>query len=296
MLVAVRKAEAGDVNFLVDLYERAYRGGYSACFDRHGAIGPQDFWWVQSEKEVHVVEVNRRPAGMMILGRHGGQLLVEEMIGDLVGTAGRAAALGATDGTLLRRLHEFVARRFRQERQDAMLVRTAEVNPLGLAFARVFGFAFTNALIVMTRALGERVQAPAPDGYAVRRAAAGDEREIVRVYQESFGTALDAGDVQKILHRPQCRAFVAERESYRVGFVLAEVRGETGEWILAVREPHRRRGVGRALAGAALEFFRGRKAPRAAVTFWGLDAAAEGFCRRMGYATERVYLYFEKRL
>src|SRR5207249_3901259 len=80
MRLTIRAAGPSDVPSLVEIYDRAYHGGYSACFDRYGPSTPQDFWWVQSEKPVFLIDLNQRPGGLIILGKVGRQLLVEEFL------------------------------------------------------------------------------------------------------------------------------------------------------------------------------------------------------------------------
>src|SRR2546428_13453833 len=78
MRLTIRPAGPSDVPSLVEIYDRAYHGGYSACFDRYGPSTPQDFWWIQSEKPVYLIDLNQQPCGLIILGRAGRQGLVEE--------------------------------------------------------------------------------------------------------------------------------------------------------------------------------------------------------------------------
>src|SRR3989442_10152783 len=80
MRLTIRPAGPSDVPSLVEIYDRAYRGGYSACFDRYGPSTPQDFWWIQSEKPVYLIDLNQQPCGLIILGRAGRQWLVEEAL------------------------------------------------------------------------------------------------------------------------------------------------------------------------------------------------------------------------
>src|SRR2546427_7321749 len=76
MRLTIRAAGPSDVPSLVEIYDRAYHGGYSACFDRYGPSTPQDFWWGQSEKPVFLIDLNQRPGGLIILGKGGRQVLV----------------------------------------------------------------------------------------------------------------------------------------------------------------------------------------------------------------------------
>src|SRR2546425_6278900 len=78
MRLTIRPAGPSDVPSLVEIYDRAYHGGYSACFDRYGPSTPQDFWWIQSEKPVYLIDLNQQPCGLIILGRAGRQWLVQE--------------------------------------------------------------------------------------------------------------------------------------------------------------------------------------------------------------------------
>src|SRR3990170_3425331 len=156
--LAFRPAAPTDVAALVELYDRHYRGGYSACFDRYGPATPQNFWWVQSEKSVTVVELNRHPVGLVILGQSGKRLLAEEVLLDAVPEGGDPP---------LRQLHDWLTARFQQERQDV------------LAIARSFGFTFGNALLVATSGApggsgaagtgGAAGAGSAPEGYHIRR-------------------------------------------------------------------------------------------------------------------------------
>src|SRR3989442_14604064 len=75
MRLTIRPAGPSDVPSLVEIYDRAYHGGYSACFDRYGSATPQDFWWIQSEKPVYLLDLNQQPCGLIILGRAGRQWL-----------------------------------------------------------------------------------------------------------------------------------------------------------------------------------------------------------------------------
>jgi len=278
-----RPSEPGDVAALLALYDRHYRGGYSVCFDRYGPATPQDFWWVQSEKTITLIEVNRKPAGVVILGRSGRRLLAEEVLLDS----------GAADtADLLRQLHQWLTQRFQQERQDVLSIRAAETNAAALAIARSFGFTFTNALVVA--AGGEADGAP-PPGYLLRRAGPAEGEHIARLHEDTLGQALRGKDLEVLWARPAVRVVLAEREKFPVGFVIAQVRDGAGRWTVGVREGHRGKGLGRALAHQALQFFRGTRVP-AVTLYWGTDGPAARFIHALGAKTERVYLYFERPL
>ena len=291
-----RPAEPADVAALVSLYDRHYRGGYSACFDRYGPATPQNFWWVQSEKSVTVVELNRHPVGLVILGRSGKRLLAEEVLLDAVPEGGDPP---------LRQLHDWLTARFQQERQDVLTMRCAEINAAVLAIARSFGFTFGNALLVATSGApggsgaagtgGAAGAGSAPEGYHIRRAVQTDGKHIARLHEETTGHALRSSDLNALWRQPDVRVMLAEREKFPVGLLIAQVRDGAGRWTIGVREGHRGRGIGRTLAHAAHQFFQAKRVP-SVTTYWGTDVAAARFIRALGARTERTYLYFERAL
>ncbi len=301
MLVNVRRAESADVDALVRFYDRVYRGGYSACFGKYGPIGPEDFWWVQSEKEVFLLEVDREPTGLLVISRDRNRLLVEEAIAvlDRIGT--RRGAAGRTGGTavpvpkpVLDRVYAAIQQRFKDARQDRLRLRTMERNPLGMGLARTFGFTVADALIVSALRPVTKVKVDPPEGYTVRRAAAGqDAPAIARLDQECLGGRVRPEELTRILGHAQVRAFVAWWETLPVGFVVATAKGRAAEWRLGVRDTHRRKGVGAALARAAIGALAGWGVDTVAGTHWAGDAAAEAFGSALGFTTERVYLYCE---
>jgi ribosomal protein S18 acetylase RimI-like enzyme len=284
--VEFRPATAEDTDRLVELYEPVHAGGYSACFDRYGPVGPRDFWWVQSEKEVHLMLVNGRPAGFVVFGREGRRVLVEELVARPAGPSGRA------DEALLRRVWQFLVDSHRAAQQESVLLRTHEANPFALALARREGFTLVNTLRTVVRRDRWRGVDP-PPGYEVRRAEARDAAEVVRIHEEGYGQRVPEAEVAAWIRRPHTRTFVCERGGVLVGYAHATSRGGVGDLWVAVRENHRHRGVGTALASAAVAFLHTRDHP-ARLNHWGLDAAAAALVRRLGFVTERVHLYFER--
>jgi ribosomal protein S18 acetylase RimI-like enzyme len=290
--VEFRLATAEDTDRLVRLYEPVHGGGYSACFDKYGPVGPQDFWWVQSEKEVHLLLVNGKPAGFVVFGAEGRRMLVEEVVGDPRGVVVRMGPLDPTDEVLLRRVWQFLLDRHRAARQESVLLRTHEANPLGLALARQQGFGLVNTLRTVVRRERAKVVEP-PEGYAVRRAEARDAPEIARIHQEAYGERVPEDEVAHRIGKPHTRTYVCERGRVLVGYAHAASRGGIGDLWVAVRENHRGRGVGTALASSAVAFLHTREHP-ARLNHWGLDVPASALLRRLGFVTERVHLYFER--
>ncbi len=308
MLLALRPAASDHVPLLVDLHERAYRGGYSASFDRYGPITPGDLWWVRTEKELLLVEINHRPAGMVLMGKGDGRALVaEEVIVDPAAGGMAAAGEGVAElaagktreadparAALVRRLGAALLQHVRRRRAERFLLRTAEANPLGVPLARTLDLGFVNFLVVLSLHPHSRQAVRPPQGYTIRRAAGADAPELARIYRECTTPAPAPADVEALLQRPGVRAWVAERDRYAVGFLIAEAhRGGFGDLAVGVREGHRRRGLGRALATAAANFFHERQIPAVALV-WGGEGGAQAYYRSVGFATERVYLFFER--
>jgi GNAT superfamily N-acetyltransferase len=283
--LAFRPAEPTDTPVLIDFHDRHYRGGYSACFDRYGRATPQDFWWVQSEKSVSLIEVNRRPAGFLIIGRSGKRVLAEEIILD-------RPQRREDEESILRQLHEHLTKRFQQDRQERLTVRGDESNAVVLAMAHRFKFTFANALVV---ASGGTSSATTPEGYSVRRARPDEARHIARLHEETLAVPARAKDLEAMWRGGDARVFVAERQRYAVGFIVAQVRDGVGRWTVGVRDAHRGRGIGSALVRHAMEFFAARDVP-SITTYWAIDAAAARFARTLGVKTERTFLYVDRLL
>jgi ribosomal protein S18 acetylase RimI-like enzyme len=280
-----RPAGPVDVPVLLELYDVHYRGGYSACFDRYGRATPQDFWWVQSEKSVSIVELNRKPAGLLIAGRSGKRLLAEEIL--LVRPQGRT-----DEEAILRQLHDHLTERFQKEHQERLSLRADESNAVVLALAQRFGFTFSNALVVASGGLST---ASPPDGYAVRRARPDEARHIARLHEETLHARARTKDLEAMWKSGDARVFIAERDRYAVGFIMAQVRDGVGRWTVGVRDAHRGRGLGSALVHQALQFFASRNVSPI-TTYWAVDAAAARFARALGARTERTYLYLDRPL
>ena len=303
MLLTLRPAESGDAELLLRVFEDVYHGGYSACFGRYGALGPKDVWWIQSEKEVVVLELNRDPAGLLVLGRDKNRLMAEEILAEpaVLRQIGAGHALRA----LAERIDAELTRRFKEARQEHLRFRTMERNPLGMLLMTAGRYTVADTLVVSSLDLPAAAAGaePAPDvgavpeGYVVRRAFAGqDEEAVAQLDEECLGGRALRHDLAHHLGGRDARTFLATRDGYPVGFVLAAAREGVGEWRLGVRETHRRRGVGTVLARTALAALGARGTHMVVGTHWAGDAVAEAFGSALGFATERVYIYGERPL
>lgn len=290
MQLVVRKALPDDGAALVRFLDASYGGGYSPTFDRDGPLQPHDLWWVQSEKDVDVIEVNRKVTGMLVVGRHRGQWLVEELL--LQGFGEHPAR---AQEALVQRMTAHLTALFRQARQTALLLRAAETNSFGLALAHGMNAAFTNALIVFRYRGPRRPAVHAPEGYHLRRSSPADVRAIGRLARETIPDRPRTDEIERVLGTKEGRGHVATRDEVLVGFAIVETRAGRGDWSVGVRDSHRRRGVGRALAASVLGSLHAREqAPFA--TAWALDPVAGLFLKSLGFGVERTFLYLERPL
>jgi GNAT superfamily N-acetyltransferase len=287
MQLDVRAAVPADGATLVRVLDAAYGGGYSATFDHDGPLQPNDLWWVQSEKDVAIIEVDRTPAGMIVVGRGRGQWLVEELLMPSFGEAG-----ARTQDAMLDRVRTHLVDRFRRARQRALIVRAAEVNAFALALARRIEATLNDALLVYRYHGPRRPAAKPPDGYEVRRTQPADARVVARLTRDVLEDRERAGDVDRTIAAKDGRGFLATKERVPVGFAAVETRPGRGDWVVGVRDSHRRHGVGRALAASALAALATRPAAPLA-TVWALDPVAGAFLRALGCRVERTFLYLE---
>ncbi len=289
MHLACRPAAPDDGTWLVGLLDAASRGGYSPTFDRDGPLQPKDIWWGQSEKDVSVIEVDTRPAGVLVVGR-AGQWLVEELL-----LSGFGEAPARTQASLVDRVSAHLTQVFQRGRQNALLLRVAETNAFGLSLAAGAQAGFANALLVYRHHGPKRPTSHAPGGYHVRKVTPADAREVARLAREVIPERARADEVSRVLNTRDGRGFLAFRDAILAGFAAVEVRPGRGDWIVGVRESHRRRGVGRALGASVLAALRAR-GPAPYSTAWALDPVAGPFLSSLGFAVERTFLYLEKPL
>jgi GNAT superfamily N-acetyltransferase len=290
VLVALRPATAADATALAAFLEAAYPAGYLPTFDRDGPPAPHDVWFVHAEKDVSVVEVDRRPAGLLIVGRTRGQWLAEELL-----VPAFAEMPPARRERLVARLAGLLVARFQAGRQDALLVRTAEDNAVGLAVAQALQAAFANALLVYRYRGPRRPAVVPPEGYRVRRTSPDDRPHLARLCAELFDDRAQAAVVDRVLAARDGRAFVAERDGMPVGVAVLDAGAGRATWTVGVRETHRRRSVGRALATAVLGAL-GSRGIVPYATAWALDPVPGAFLRRLGFGVERAFLYLERPL
>jgi ribosomal protein S18 acetylase RimI-like enzyme len=117
--------------------------------------------------------------------------------------------------------------------------------------------------------------------------------ELDPVYRAGAGAeATWRGVARSLLSRPDAAVFVSEAGGAAIGLCAVEIvqgppflaeRGRAEITELYVEPAARRRGVGRALAGAALAFAGGHGAPRVEIRVHTRNAEGRAFWRALGF-------------
>jgi GNAT superfamily N-acetyltransferase len=290
MHLAMRPTTANDGTALVRIFDGAYGGGYLATFDRDGPLSPGDLWWVHSEKDVSAFEVDHHLAGVLVIARGQGQWVVEEALCPQFG-----GYPPRTQDTLVSRMTAYLIDLFRRGKQRTLMLRAAETNPFGLRLGQGMQAGFNNALLVFRRRDPKGIVARAPDGYHIRKTTPADLPHLGRLVREILPDRPRADEVERVLTSADGRGYLGLRDALPVGFAAVELRANASDWTVGVRETHRRRGLGRALAATATAALRTRgRVPFA--TAWALDPVTVPFLCSLGFAAERTYVYMEKPL
>jgi len=108
------------------------------------------------------------------------------------------------------------------------------------------------------------------------------------VRSEHASTADRLGDVERLIADSPAALLVAERDNEIVGALIAGWDGWRGNmYRLAVRDGHRREGIGIALTRAGEEYLRGCGARRVTALVALEDEAAGAFWGSVGYPPDR---------
>jgi predicted O-methyltransferase YrrM/GNAT superfamily N-acetyltransferase len=182
--------------------------------------------------------------------------------------------------------------------------KTAEVRTRLLAHEQLAAVELpvASGMIVATRSFaGATPTSPA----SVRRATPEDAKgiaEVAAVLMEPDVLAL-RDVLRRQLAQDDTAIFVSERSSEVVGFVYVHVIASaiaTGGWArlasMAVREDHRRLGVGRELVNRAEQFARDGGASSMELTSTANRTAAHAFYQSVGYGETAGSLWFAKAL
>lgn len=126
----------------------------------------------------------------------------------------------------------------------------------------------------------------------IRRGRKQDAHAVLTLWAEErseHARTLDRpGDVERLITDSPAALLVAERDGEIVGALIAAWDGWRGNmYRLAVREGHRRKGVGIALARAGEEYLRGCGARRITALVAFQDEAAGAFWESAGYPQDR---------
>ncbi len=119
--------------------------------------------------------------------------------------------------------------------------------------------------------------AAAPAPVEIAPAAAGEAKSLARLHAACFGSGWRAADMAAYADDPACTFLAARGARGLLGLILCRAAaGEAEILTLAVAAPARRRGVARALCGAALAALAGRGVGRVVLEVGrGNDAARD---------------------
>lgn len=125
-------------------------------------------------------------------------------------------------------------------------------------------------------------------GITIRRGRHYDARAVVGLWaqarSEHASTADSLDDVERLIEDSPAALLVAEQGSEIVGALIAGWDGWRGNmYRLAVREGHRRQGIGIALTRAGEEYLRSRGVSRVTALVAFEDDAAGAFWESAGY-------------
>jgi ribosomal protein S18 acetylase RimI-like enzyme len=131
------------------------------------------------------------------------------------------------------------------------------------------------------------------DGFQIRRCRQADVQAVVDLWareRSDHASVPDRpDDVEGLVDTDSPAALlVAERDAEIVGALIAAWDGWRGNmYRLAVRDDHRRRGIGLALVRTGEDYLRQRGARRVTALVAFADEAAAGFWEASGYPTDR---------
>lgn len=130
------------------------------------------------------------------------------------------------------------------------------------------------------------------EGITIRRCRHGDARAVLELWTQArsghASTADRLGDVERLITDSPAALLVAERDDEIVGALIAGWDGWRGNmYRLAVREGHRREGIGIALTRAGEEYLRSCGARRVTALVAFGDDAAGAFWDSAGYPQDQ---------
>ena len=130
------------------------------------------------------------------------------------------------------------------------------------------------------------------EGITVRRCQTPDVVAVLELWEQArsghASTPDRPDDVERLLADSPAALLVAERNGEIVGALIAAWDGWRGNmYRLAVRDGHRREGIGLALTRAGEDYLRGRGARRVTALVAFDDEVAAGFWDAAGYPTDR---------
>jgi ribosomal protein S18 acetylase RimI-like enzyme len=174
-----------------------------------------------------------------------------------------------------------------------------------IAWLEAHGFTHQRSFFDLQRGTDPPPAPPVwPDGVAITRHRPGEDDEAVHtlIYVDAAWAGVP-GHTQRSLEawrsslRPELRGWVASRDASPVGWVAGRVFSDGRGWVeqLAVAQPERGRGLGRALLLQALADLHAQQATSFALGVQGTNDNAIGLYRSIGFEVEREWRVYARR-
>ncbi|MFQ6088337.1 MAG: GNAT family N-acetyltransferase [Candidatus Methanofastidiosia archaeon] len=282
----IRKANLRDLNFLVEIYNKTYNGGYSLLFDYYGSVDENQFLKILKKKDFFVFA----NTGFFVFGDEG-RLTLEECILQCKGIPSWNFEVCEEDEKHMEEVYEFVEEYFKEKNRDKIVLRTVENNPFSLLLAKKFKFQYSASLIISEKNLNKAFEVNVLKGYKLREYKDGDEYQFSEIHKKCFGEKISKKEFRKWIKKG--KGFVLEKGEV-VGFVIAEVRDGIGDWTISILKKHRGKGLGKALLYSAFNFFLESNVQKVFADYWAENFMALEFYRKHGFERKRIYIYFEK--
>ena len=136
----------------------------------------------------------------------------------------------------------------------------------------------------------------------IRLMSAADYPQVYALWRSTPGMGLNNLDdseegITRYLQRNPTTCFVAEEAGALIGTILSGHDGRRAFiYHLAVAEPYRRQGFGKALVEAALEALRAEGIHKAALVVMADNAAGNAFWEQLGFTTRPDLIYRNREL
>jgi len=175
-----------------------------------------------------------------------------------------------------------------------IMLRAATDNQFAHLIARALRASWMNGLIIAERTLSKKFEISTPMGYKLRMFRDSDQLYMSKIRKEAFGKVLSPDDYKAWATKKNCRTIMATCHEELVGFIIAEKRpcGSLGDFTIAVKPSHQRKGIGSTLLKAAFNVFIEMEAKRVIADYLMLNTPAHRLYQKHSFKPKRIYNYF----